>query len=57
MIVDDQQLVELYNEVVVPGDSNISSVNSPWLLRFVLNPQKMLNKQIEIDYIETKLSE
>jgi|LauGreDrversion4_2_1035121.scaffolds.fasta_scaffold29372_4 DNA-directed RNA polymerase II subunit RPB1 len=56
VVTVDQNLVNLYNEVQVPCE-NEGDLGSPWLLRFVLNSQKMLNKQIEIDFIEQKLSE
>lgn len=55
IIAEDLQLVELYNEVTVA--SEIESINTPWLLRFELNPVKMQNKQVKIDFLEEKLSE
>ena len=42
IISEDTQLVDLYNEVTVA--SEIEGINSPWLLRFELNPVKMQNK-------------
>lgn len=55
IIQEDLQLVELYNEVTAP--SEIESINSPWLMRFELNASKMQNKQVNIDFLEEKLSE
>jgi hypothetical protein len=49
------QLVDLYNEVTVA--SEIEGINSPWLLRFELNPVKMQNKQVKIEFLEEKLCE
>ena len=57
VIAEDMNLVELYNEVQVPCDGDLLQINSPWLLRFVLNQSKMVNKQVEIDFLEQKLTE
>ena len=57
VIAEDMQLVELYNEVQVPSEGDLLQINSPWLLRFVLNQSKMVNKQVEIDFLEQKLME
>jgi hypothetical protein len=41
--------------VQVPDEND--DINSPWLLRLVLSRQKMLMKQVEIDFVEQRLGE
>ena len=43
---------------MVPGeDNNSSKISSPWVLRLSLNQTKLINKQIDIEYIDKKLTE
>jgi len=47
-------MLDVYNALYIPGDSS-DSISSPWVLRFNLNPIKLLNKQMDIEFIAQKL--
>ena len=55
VVEEDQALVSMYSEVVVPDENEGPDINSPWVLRLVLGHKKMLMKQIDMDFIEQKL--
>lgn len=55
VIGEDQAIIDLYNEIMIPGDSK--NVTSPWVLRLTLDEKKLINKQVDIDFIDRKLSE
>lgn len=57
IISDDQAMIDLYNEIMVPGEDNKTESKSfsPWVLRLTLNPTKLINKQIDIEFIDKKL--
>ena len=59
IIEDDQAMVDLYNEIIVPGEDNNPALkaSSPWVLRLSLNQTKLINKQIDIEFIDRKLTE
>ena len=40
---------------MIPGDSK--NISSPWILRLTLDEKKLINKQVDIDFIDRKLSE
>lgn len=44
---------------MVPGDDlkTENNVTSPWILRLSLDQTKLINKQIDIEFIDKKLSE
>lgn len=56
IIPDDQVLVSLYNEVPVI-DEQASQKPSPWLLRFELDADKMVHKDLSIAQIDKKMHE
>ena len=41
IIEEDQAIIDLYNEIMVPGDnqqlSGLEQVSSPWVLRLILD--------------------
>lgn len=58
MVPEDQAIIDLYNEIMVPGeDNNQLKVSSPWVLRLTLDPTLLINKQIDIEFIDKKISE
>lgn len=57
LISADAALVQLYNEVPVLEDQAAQQKPSPWVLRFELDPDKMVHKDLTIAQIDKKLSE
>ena len=59
LVEEDQGMIDLYNEIMVPGADNqqSSKASSPWVLRLSLNQTKLINKQIDIEFIDKKLTE
>ena len=55
-IPEDQALVQLYNEVPVLEDAQ-QQKQSPWLLRFELDRDKMVHKGLTMAQIDKKLTE
>jgi len=55
VIPEDLPLVQLYNDVPLAEDTKQKP--SPWLLRFVLDKDKMVNKGLTMKKIDDKLSE
>ena len=56
VIPEDEGLVQLYNEVPVLEEANQQS-QSPWLLRFELDRDKMVHKGLTMAQIDKKLTE
>lgn len=45
---------------MVPGESIQMpgvDVSSPWVLRLIMNESKMINKQIDIEFVDRKLND
>ena len=56
VIPEDEGLVQLYNEVPVLEEAN-QQAQSPWLLRFELDRDKMVHKGLTMAQIDKKLTE
>ena len=56
VIPDDEMLVQLYNDVQA-DDMATKGAQSPWLLRFELDRDKMVHKGLQMSFIDKKLSE
>lgn len=52
VISEDIDLVNLYNEV---PDQNCTENMSPWVLRFKLDPKKVLSRTLDMNQISNKL--
>jgi len=57
IIPEDMALVNLYNEVPVLDNPDLPSLQSPWLLRFELDRDKMVQKALTMSQIDKKLTD
>lgn len=57
LISADTALVQLYNDVPVLEEQVTNQKPSPWLLRFELDADKMVHKDLTIAQIDKKLTE
>lgn len=59
VIEADEALVSLYNEVPILNDNANKEEEkiSPWIVRFELDPERMVQKDLSINQINTKLDE
>lgn len=57
IVRDDEELVNLYNEVPAENEAADSSHRMPWLMRFVLDNEKINFKHLTMSKIERKLHE
>ncbi|CDW74169.1 dna-directed rna polymerase ii subunit rpb1-like [Stylonychia lemnae] len=52
LIKEDERLLAMYNEVPELCNNNI---NSPWVLRFKLDPKKIQSRDFSMDFIDKKI--
>jgi DNA-directed RNA polymerase II subunit RPB1 len=58
IIPEDESLIDLYNEIPINiGSTTAQEINSPWLLRFKLDPKQVLTRMIDMESISRKLLE